>query len=345
MRALLFKVNQLGDNIAFVGSVQDLRRRCPGLHLTVLTTPGSAELYGGALGPQELITCEKRAFECAYRAPWRLAAWVRRLRGMRPDACLVSFDQSSVAHWVSRTSGAPIRIGGALGRPRAESLLTERVPIPDDHRPATWNWRMAAALARAAGTAEPWPEEPPAPDLGHLLSAPRYPGRDRRRIVVHSGASRSLNQWPADRFAAVAASLACDHEVVWIAHGATTGRPPPGLVETRVGSLVELAGWLAGADLFLGNNSGPMHLANALGCAGVAVTGPSALGWDPFWHRERWIVLRPPDLACAPCENLGAVLRGCANTANPMACLAYSTPERVVEACRSLLARPRAIPA
>jgi ADP-heptose:LPS heptosyltransferase len=345
MRAVLFKVNHLGDNIAFLPAVQALRRRRPDLHLTVLTVPGAAELYGGPWGPQEMIACEKRAFDQASLRPWRLARWSWRVRRLRPDACLVAFDQSTAAHVIARLAGAGIRVGGTLGRPRAERLLTVRVPAPADLRPAAWNWAMAGALARAAGDAQPWPETPPPPDLGHLLAGARAPRPGRRRIVVHAGASRSLNQWPAERFASVAAALSRDHDIVWIAHGGATGRPPPGVAEVLVSSLSQFAGWLVGADLFLGNNSGPMHLANALGCAGVAVTGPSALAWDPFWHRDRWVALRHPNLSCAPCENLAVPLRLCANTASPMACLNYWSPERVEEACRRLLDRVRPVPA
>jgi hypothetical protein len=82
-----------------------------------------------------------------------------------------------------------------------------------------------------------------------------------------------------------------------------------------------------------------MHLANALGCPGVAVTGPSARGWDPYWHRGRWTVLRHPDLYCAPCERIERELSGCANAESPMACLKYWTPATVEAACRERLAR------
>jgi ADP-heptose:LPS heptosyltransferase len=199
---------------------------------------------------------------------------------------------------------------------------------------------MARALARSFGGGSDWPDEPPPPDLGHLLSGAQRPAGPRRRVVVHAGASRALNRWPAERFASVASSLARDFEVVWIAHGGTGGSAPMGAAVAPVETLSELAGWLAGSDLFLGNNSGPMHLANALGCRGVAVTGPTAPGWDPYWHRERWIALRHPDLYCAPCEKLDREAPGCMNAATPMACLDYWTAERVEAACRLQLGRP-----
>jgi ADP-heptose:LPS heptosyltransferase len=292
-----------------------------------------------------VITCPTAAFNTSYRRPWALAWWVWRIRRTRPDACLVSFDQGYAAHAVAKFSGARMRVGGKLEHRRVAGSLTEEVPAPQDSCPATWNWATAGALARSSGGDEGWPETAPPPDLGHLVAAGAGLGGARRRVVVHAGASRYLNQWPQADFAAVARALSGDFEVVWICHGETTGPAPAGTVPAPVGSLGEFAGWVAGADLFLGNNSGPMHLANALGCPGVAVTGPSATGWDPYWHRERWSVLRHPNLYCAPCERLQKELSGCANTASPMACLRYWTPGMVEAACRGRLDRPRGGPA
>jgi ADP-heptose:LPS heptosyltransferase len=156
-------------------------------------------------------------------------------------------------------------------------------------------------------------------------------------VVVHPGASGPPNQWGADRFAAVAAALARDFEVVWIRHGPM--RPAPaGTVDAPVDSLSEFSAWAASAALFLGNNSGPMHVANALGCPGVAVTGSTALGWDPFWHRERWTVLRPPRLLCTPFERLDAEPPACLNPDSLMDSINYWTVENVETACRERLA-------
>jgi ADP-heptose:LPS heptosyltransferase len=104
-----------------------------------------------------------------------------------------------------------------------------------------------------------------------------------------------------------------------------------------VGTIGEFARWLTERPLFLGNNSGPMHVANALGCPGIVVTGATARGWDPYWHPDRWTVLRHPDLPCQPCERLNQELRGCRNLGNPLACLTYWTPEKVEAACRERL--------
>ena|ERR1700722_1133694 len=335
----IFKVNGFGDNVVFVPAVQALRSRLPGLGVALITTPEVSELYGGPLAPQRLITVPKAAFNKAYRRPWALAWWLLRVRALRPEACLVSYDQGSVAHFASKWSGAGVRIGGNPGNTRVKASLTRDVPLPADGCLATWNWDMARALARALGDKSEWEARPPAPDFRHLVAATPKPRGDRKRIVVHPGAGKALNQWSPQLFAAVAASLATEFEVIWVTHAGTTGNAPSRATEAPVRSIADLAGWLSTADLFLGNNSGPMHLANALGCQGVAVTGPSALGWNPYWHRQRWSILRHPNLYCAPCEAPNREPSGCANLESPMACMRYWTPPMVEAACRDRLSR------
>ncbi|HEY5078741.1 MAG TPA: glycosyltransferase family 9 protein, partial [Opitutaceae bacterium] len=273
MNVVLFKLNSLGDNVVFVPVVQALRTRCPDWNVTLVTTPSESELYRGPLGPQRMIVSPKARFNKGYRRPWEVALWIWRIRRTRPDACLVAFDQSNVAHLVAKFSGARVRVGGNLERIRVSGSLTQVIALPEDLRPVTWNWRMARALA--APLSDGWPADPPRPDLGHLLPRGPKAASQRKRVVVHPGAGGPLNQWPKDRFAAVASALSRDFEVVWIAHGRTAGPAPAGATAVEARSISELAEWLASADLFLGNNSGPMHLANALGRPGVAVTGPT----------------------------------------------------------------------
>jgi ADP-heptose:LPS heptosyltransferase len=340
VRVVIFKFNHLGDNVVFVPVIQALRRCQPDWQLTVLTTPNEAELYGGPLGAQEVLVSPKRAFDKSYLTPWVLASWILRIRRRAPDACLVAFDQGSTAHLVAKMSGAGVRIGGNNAHLRVSDSLTEEVPLPSDQRPVTWNWKMGRSLVHALGGTAPWPEKPPPPDLHHLYRGEPRGFGSSKRVVIHAGASKYLNQWSPENFGAVATALSKDYQVIWISHGGTTGKPPRGTIAIPVCSIGELSEWLAGADLFLGNNSGPMHLANAIGCHGVVVTGPSAAGWDPYWNKERWTVLRHPGLLCAPCELPDRELAGCVNSESPMACLKYFTPRMVEAACRARLETP-----
>lgn len=342
MNLVILKFVQLGDNVVFVPVVQALRERFPGWRLTLLTTPREAPLYAPWIAPGELLTAPQLRFNSSWRRPWEFARWWARVRSRRPDACLVSFDQGNVAHLLARHSGAPVRVGAALPHVRIRHSLTHDVRLPADATVAGWHWAMARTLVDAAGgDTSGWPATPPRPDLRHLTGGAGR--RNPRRVVIHAGSNQEVTRWPLGRFAQVAGRLARDHDVVWIDRPETAAAAlPAGVRRVAPASLADLATLLAGAGLFLGNNSGPMHLANALGGAGVVVTGPSAAAWNPYWHPERWRVLRHPTLPCAPCEWADRFTHECSLAGDPLACLRFWTPEVVEQHCREMLARPAA---
>jgi ADP-heptose:LPS heptosyltransferase len=339
MNLFIFKLNQLGDNVVFLPGLQALRARFPDWFFTMITTPPEKVLYENLTPADELLTSTKTRFNSCWKRPWELAAWSSRVRARQPDACLVSFDQANVAHYLARRSGAKVRVGYKLPQIRLRHTLTHEVPMPKSGWVAEWNWEIARTVARVAGGVE-LPAVPPPPNLSHLFSVVPKPGV-RSRIVVHAGASSDFTRWSQEKFVAVAARLARDHEVIWIDRPETAGAKPPRSVRRFAPeSLSVFASLLASADLFLGNNSGPMHLANALGRRGVVVTGSTARGWDPYWHRDRWTVLRHPALPCQPCERPDKIPSVCANTKAQFACLHYWSEDAVETACRETLARP-----
>ncbi|MBI5769151.1 MAG: glycosyltransferase family 9 protein [Verrucomicrobia bacterium] len=339
MNLVIFKFVNLGDNVVFLPVVQTLRARFPDWRITLLTTPREAPLYAVALPAADVLTAPQARFNSAWRRPWELVRWWRWLRASRPDACLISFDQGNVAHLLARHSGARVRVGATLPHVRVAGSITHDISLPDDRRVASWHWAMARALV-PAGSAGGWPEAPPAPDLSHLAGpAEKSP---RRRVVIHAGSNQALTRWPLEHFATVAARLAFDCDVTWIDRPETSAAMLPAAVRrVSPADLRGLVTLLAGAELFLGNNSGPMHVANALGCRGVVVSGPTAHGWDPFWFRERWQVLRHPALPCVPCEwrTDFRPVRDCHLAHDRLACLRHWTADAVETACREQLTR------
>ena len=342
MNVALFKFNHLGDNLVFLPMVQQLRTLRPNWHLTLFTTPNEAQLYAAALPASDILTADKKRFDSCWRRPWELAAWFAQVRARRPDACLIGFDQANIPHLLARHSGARVRVGANLAHIRVARSLTHETPMPADARPADWNWAMGRDLLSAVdgpAAARDWPATPPPPDLAHLIDRAAIP--PDQPIVIHAGSSRPLTRWAPSHFAVVAAELARNQPVIWIDRPETADTPlDPTIRRIAVNSLRELVTLLAGTRFFLCNNSGPLHLANALGVPGVVVTGLSALGWDPYWHRDRWTVLRQRDLPCAPCEAPNKEVLACAHHADPLACLRRWTPATVLAACHARLAAP-----
>ncbi len=229
------------------------------------------------------ITAPWTAFTGKYQLaawPWReLRLLVRKLRAQRFDVG-ASARPDPRDHLLLLLSGARRR----LGYPRAGSgpLLQTRLTAGRSlHRAEAWR-RLAAALD--------W--NLPAPAGQRLRpAAPDAP------IVVHSGAGRPTRIWPLDRFAEVIGRLRsaghtvrvlCDPGQVdaWARLGESAALAP-----SDTGALVDA---LAGAAQFIGNDSGPGHVAALCGVPTFTIFGPQLPSlFVPAHPQAAWIEGRP----------------------------------------------------
>jgi ADP-heptose:LPS heptosyltransferase len=184
------------------------------------------------------------------RWPWRdLTSFARQLRSRRFDIA-VSARRDPRDHVLLRISGA----GRRIGFPRLGSglFLTESLSLPRQEAHRYENWRV---LGRQLGL------DLPAKDQ---LKVPR---RETNTILIHTGAAQPARIWPLERFQMLAAELRQCHYAVqiacdagqrewWSAHGENAVVP---------GSLAELMALIDEAGLFVGNDSGPGHLAAIMG--------------------------------------------------------------------------------
>lgn len=323
MTLLVFKVNQLGDNVVFLPVVQSLAAAHPDWHIVVLTSPVAARLYEVCCPQVELRVVETAKFNGAWRQPWRLMRMAAQLRALKPEVCLLGDDQGNVAHLLARLSGATCCLGPQTPHVKLNGLLTHRAAVDASMSVAAHNWRIA-------GMKFALPEIMPAPDLSAF-------GRDESgAIVIHAGASREYQRWPVRNFVELANRLAKSHVVRWIVQGDDAGLSDA-VDRVKTGTLDELVRVIAGAKLFVSNHSGPMHIASACGTPGVVLVGPSSLRWDPSWHRERFALLREPRLRCQPCDLPTKPVNRCLNTQTPMACLNRWSVEAVHERVMRML--------
>jgi heptosyltransferase-3 len=109
----------------------------------------------------------------------------------------------------------------------------------------------------------------------------------RRTILIHPFSGSARKNWPLDRFRELASRL--PRPVEW------TAGPEEELAEaTRFEDLGELAKWMAGAELYIGNDSGITHLAAALGVRTLALFGPtSPRTWAPRGDNVRVLHWEP----------------------------------------------------
>jgi ADP-heptose:LPS heptosyltransferase len=238
-----------------------LRTAVSHVRVTLLAKPHAEPVVRRFAPEVDLIplTAPWTAFRGKYRLhewPWpELSSLVDTLRSYRFSAA-VSARPDPRDHFLMALLGVNVR----LGFPRAGSrpLLTDPVPRPiSGHRFAFW---------QAAAAAFGW-------DLPLVLP----PSRNGRRIVIHTGAAQPTRQWGGRNFKEIADRLR--------AHGWRVD-----LIDETSGNLPQLLKTLDQADRFIGNDSGPGHLAAALGIATFTIFGAQlSAKFHPVHPQAAWV--------------------------------------------------------
>jgi lipopolysaccharide heptosyltransferase I len=288
-----------------------LKRRYPAIPLDWLVEEEAADIVRGHPAVAEVVVSGRKRWLRQLRSPGRIPAtlaevrrFAARLGGGRYDVVLdlQGLLKSSLYSLATR---ARLRVGFAAAREGARLTLTHRVETPPQPVHAVDRYLALAAAVDATDEVREFTIalDPADVAAAQALLAPL----PRPRVVLHPAARWRTKLWPADRWRALGAALA---QAGW---GAilTGGAADASLAEEIVGGLEHpplnlvgrlglkgLAALLRGADLMVTVDSGPMHIAAAVGAPIVALFGPT----DP--RRTGPVgparVLRR-DLSCSPC--------------------------------------------
>lgn len=134
--------------------------------------------------------------------------------------------------------------------------------------------------------------------------------RRANRVAIAIGAAHQTKRWPADRYAELARRLAGDGRELTVIGGpgeeelVALVAADPGTAWDARRPLGELAEQLASCAVVVGNDSGLLHLAEAVGTPVVALFGPTVREWGYFPWRENSRVLEH-ELECRPCSKMG----------------------------------------
>ena len=332
-RVLVIRLDLLGDLVFTAPLLAALRRAYPGAELVLLTTPYTAPLAALLPGVDRVLTLDLQQ----YRRPagWRrlgeVLVLVRRLRRERFDLCVAVHGRP--AGVLALASGARVRVGY-----RAHAYpLAFNWPLPGyRYERRRHEVEYCLDLARTVGGA--------AAPVPHLAA----PAGDRRRrglgpgeryLVLHPGASNgTAKRWPARAWGTLGKAAAerfgwrmvvtgsqGEHELVR-AVCAHIGEA----ALARIGdSLLELAATLAGAEAVVAGDTGPLHLAAALGTPVVGIYGPT----DPAHTGPRSVraaVVRRP-VPCGPCYDLRGPAE-CRLPSRSTECMVTLAPDAVLAA-------------
>lgn len=316
-RVLVVRPDNLGDVLLLTPALRALRRAAPAARITLLASPGGAAAVPLLVEVDDVLVCAP-SWQVAGRAapapdPDAELELVGRVAAGRFDVSLIftSFSQSPwPAGYVCLLAGVPVRAG--LSKEFGGALLTHWVPAPPDELHQA---DRALHLLAALGVA------PAGPDLDvRLPPGARAAARASRTAagiasgapyaVLLPGASCSSRRYSPGRFAEVARRVAAagphvlvagpDREralVEEVARGAG-----PGVFPLAGGLDVPgLAALLADADLAVCNNSGGMHLSDAVGTPLVVTFAGTELEEQYRPRGTDAVLLRRPT-TCSPCR-------------------------------------------
>ncbi len=346
---LLIQLDHLGDAILTTSMLSALRQRWPQARIDVLAAPWNREVFAAQSEVDHIEVCSTNRFvrNGSWFWPWSMLAWAWRLRRRRYD---VAIDvRGELPHAVLMAlAGARRRVGCASGG--GGFLLTDDAP----HDPSAHEIDKRRGLLTALGIEVP-EGSGLRPIFPHTNEARQRVERrligwrrdDAPLIVLHIGAGTAAKRWPLSHWRELLGRLVVElhSQVILVGHDGDTPRArqilddrdwPNTLDWTGQLTLNELSATLEWADVFVGADSGPAHLAATLDRPTVVLFSGtnSAEVWRPVGSR---VVVMQHHVACSPCHRTHCPLAG-----HP--CMSGIRPERVFDELREMVARPTPLP-
>lgn len=329
-----------------------VRRRFPSAHITYLVEAPAEPVVRHHPDLDAIEVVERPRGWARLQYDVRLA---RRLRAERFDL-VIDLHGGPRSGFLTRATGAPRRIGYAL--PGRQFSYTSRVPwsrslVPPRHSVLN-QWDLIAPLGIAPPTGAANPVVMPIDAAAAAGVATRLAAAGVAEsapvIVLHVSAGNPFRRWPAASFAEVAATLAIGDrtrriiitsgpseaeaaEAVATHARSLAGDAAAGIVRTGEFDLSELRALVGRAVLYIGGDSGPLHIAATTGTPVVALFGPTLPERSMPWRDPAIgsIAVDAGPLPCRPCHQRHCV-------PGDFRCLTGISPTMVLSAAKSLLA-------
>ena len=315
MRLLVVQTAFLGDVVLTTPLLRELRRVLPAAELCVLTTELGAQLLQGLPYHDRVLTYDKRWNRNGLRSYGRLLGALHRTR----------FDAAIAAHRSFRTgllllcSGATLRLG-FKGAPGAWAYDRRIAWDPAKHAVERY-LDLSVPLGGDPDLASGQPElavEPAARRRVERLLRSARVDPDRKLLCIAPGSIWPTKRWPAAGYAKVV-DAASSRGLVPLLIGSADDRglclevarlasSPVAMLAGRT-TISELLALLERSRALVGNDSGPAHIASAVGTPVVSIFGSTVpeQGYTAYGS-QTWIV-EQGDLDCRPCGRHG--LRRC----------------------------------
>jgi lipopolysaccharide heptosyltransferase II len=357
VRILLIRLREIGDVVFTTPAIRGLRQHFPDAHLAYVVEPAAAPIVARNPHLNDVIVSTARRGLAGFRDDMALAG---RLRAARYDLAIDfhSGPRSSVLTWLS---GAPRRIGYDV--PGRGWMYTTRVSRPREIRPRhavenQWDLLTAIGIAapdRSHAPAEMLPDPRTAEAVDDRLAKSGV-RRDDELVVLHVSAGNPFRRWTPGAFATLIAMLVHRHprrRIVVVSGPSDTDAAARVIEEARAHvdagegervlacgefTLEELRALMDRAALYIGGDSGPLHVASTSTVPIVGLYGPTLPVRSEPWRAPQWPseAAEVGGLPCRPCDQRVCV-------PGDFRCLTWLTPEQVIEAADRAIDRGAAI--
>jgi lipopolysaccharide heptosyltransferase I len=329
-RVLIIKPSAIGDVVHALPVLNLVRNTWPDAHVAWLVTPACAGLLEGHPQLDEVIRFERRRFGQGWKNPSAAVGLFRFARELRAKQFDLVIDLQGLfrSGWLASQTRAPVRIGFSNAREFAPIFYTHKVRIEDAERHAVERY---LAVAEALGCGRDPVEFRFATSDEIRASVSEMLGGDAPYSVLLPGTNWATKRWPVAHFAATVTPLQQQFGLRTIVAGSEEDRAlaaqiPGALDLCGQTNLRQLVALLERAAVVIANDSGPMHIAAALGRPLVTPYGPtSPIRTGPYRRDDTVIRL---DIPCSPCFS-----RRCSH----QSCLRWLKPESVLEHVRRQL--------
>ncbi len=343
-RILIIKPSSFGDVIHALPVLNGLRGRFPQARISWLVNHSCAGLLEGQPALDEIIRFDRKRYGRIGRNLQVTADFLKFIAGLRERRFDLVIDLQGLfrSGFMAFASGAPTRVGFGSAREFAWAFYTHRVCVRHrDMHAVDRNWLFGRALGFEDAPIDfHLPVRADARTLVRRLleEAGLKPGA--AYLLMAPGTRWETKIWPAAHFAEVARRARDEFGVGVVLAGMDSEAPIANRVADLAGgpivnlagrtSLAELIALVDGAAMVVMHDSGPMHLALALGKPLVAIYGPTSPARTGPYRREE--VVARLDLPCSPCY-----LKDVADCPHEHRCMRELLPATVVERVRRVL--------
>ncbi len=327
-KILLIQTAFLGDCVLTLPLLKNIRDIFPQAEITVLTRPETVQVFSApGLENVNFIEDRKKTAKSKLAETKRI---IKEIFSRNFDAAIIPH-RSFRSAFMAWKAGIPVRIG--FSNSAGKFLLTHKVPF---------SWLMHD-VERDLSLLTPVSKELKAAFPGIKTNEQASTAISKAKGLVfgiNPGSAWPTKRWPAESWADLVKRLYAysgkrvlivggKKEEEWNRHIEKASGPEKCVNLTGQTSMPELMEAIRGLRAFISNDSGPMHIACALGVPAIGIFGPTTkeLGFFPYGEKNK--VVQVP-LSCRPCALHGS--KKCPH--GHFLCMRLITPEAVFEAAR-----------